>query len=302
MRGFLPMMKCLVFAGCLCSAALGQADPYYMSDGDGRKIIVVQGGAIIDTFAAVPDMRAFPIAVVDTVRTTGYSPGEIGGEYQLDGTPTGVQYPLNQGQNMSDGTTDGVEFNYGIEFTGANVWRYDRNWANGVPIFSAPGYGGIAYDPTDSTFWLSGDRRAGISHYDLSGNLLGSFNTVGNLDWNLALEPSTGTLWVSPFRINTLYNYAKDGTLLGQVTVPGMTASSFFSGEFVFAAGGKCVYTISKSKSKGGCEACPRPGSNFETEQGCKDVSDCRKKVKTTISCPDGQGSCKLKGKRSACS
>lgn len=63
-----------------------------------------------------------------------------------------------------------------------------------------------------------------------------------------------------------------------------------------------CHYTIKKSKAKGGCEACPHRGDDIETEQPCHDVADCRKKLKTTIPCPDGgPGSCTIKAKRRAC-
>jgi hypothetical protein len=69
------------------------------------------------------------------------------------------------------------------------------------------------------------------------------------------------------------------------------------------AGGGKkCEYTITKSKGKGGCGTCPRPGNTIRTEQGCENVVDCRKKIKTTIECPEGPGVCKIKAKRTACS
>ncbi len=296
-------MVALAAAALVAGPAQAQTDPLYMSDGDGRRILVIQGGAVVSSFPASPQQRAFPIAVVDTVRTTGYATNETGGEYALDGTPTGATYPLMQGNIMSDGSTDGVDYNYGISFTG-QVWRYDRDWNNGVMLFDAGGDGrkaGIAYDPTDGTLWLSADRAAGIFHYDTDGNLLGQFDTQPNLDWNLALEPSSGTLWVSSYRTSDLHNYAKDGTYLGSTNVPGMTASSFFSGEFPFGAAG-CVYTLKKSKPKRGCEDCPEVGSDYATNAECETVKDCDKKVKTTIACPDGgSGTCKLKGKRSAC-
>jgi len=68
-----------------------------------------------------------------------------------------------------------------------------------------------------------------------------------------------------------------------------------------FFTGGKCQYTVRKSKAKGGCESCPAPGDNLPTFAECEDVEDCRKKIRTQTACPDGPGSCKLKGKRAAC-
>lgn len=225
----------VIAAACVMGSAAAQTDSLYMSDGDGRRILEVSGGNIVNSFAAVPAVRAFPIAVVDTIRTTGYATGETGGEYLLDGTPTGNQYTLAEGNIMSDGGTDAAEFNYGISFTG-EVWQYDRNWANGVFMFDSGAGGvrkaGITYDPSDDTLWLSADRAAGIFHYSTAGTLLGQFGTVENLDWVLALEPSTDTLWVSTMGSESLSQYAKDGTFLGTISVPGMRGASFLSGEF----------------------------------------------------------------------
>jgi hypothetical protein len=287
--------------------ASAQTDPYYMSDGDGRRIIVVQGGAIVDSFPAVPAQRAFPIAIVNEVRTTGYAQGETGGEYLLDGTPTGNTYPLMQGNIMSDGTTNGDNINYGISFTG-EVWQYDRDWDNGIFLFnSAASDGirkaGIAYDPSDGTLWLSADRAAGMYHYALDGTLLGSFPTAGNLDWNLALEPSTDTLWVSTFQNETLHHYAKDGTDLGDIVVPGMRPSSFFSGEFQFNFGPqapRCTYQITaRPKFKSGtcgqpCNSCPYNQGDLLCTIECETSENCRLTIKGFNAC-DGGGACKIK-------
>lgn len=232
MKSFSKLQMCAaVIAACAVGSAVAQTDSLFMSDGDGRRLLEVKGGSIVNTFPAVPQIRAFPIAVVDTIRTTGYALGEIGGEYELDGTPTGTQYPLKQGNIMSDGGTDADEFNYGISFQGA-VWRYDREWDNGVFLFASGTNAGITYDPSDGTLWISADRRAGISHYKTDGTLLGQFSTVGNLDWVLALEPSTDTLWVTERGSERLSQYKKDGTFLGTIRVPGMRGRSFLSGEF----------------------------------------------------------------------
>ncbi|RJP41150.1 MAG: hypothetical protein C4547_01865 [Phycisphaerales bacterium] len=70
----------------------------------------------------------------------------------------------------------------------------------------------------------------------------------------------------------------------------------------LLGGGDTCQYTVKKSKAKGGCEACPPKGGNFSSETECEDVGDCAKKVKATIACPGGgPGTCKIKGKRSAC-
>ncbi len=72
--------------------------------------------------------------------------------------------------------------------------------------------------------------------------------------------------------------------------------------QIIERGGSTCVYLIKKSKAKR-CDACPAKGDNYRTEAECEGVKDCPKKVKTTIACPDGgNGTCKIKGKRSDCS
>jgi hypothetical protein len=65
--------------------------------------------------------------------------------------------------------------------------------------------------------------------------------------------------------------------------------------------GNNCVYTLSKSKAKGGCDTCPDRGSDYRTESVCEGPEDCAKKLKTSITCPEGGGTCKLKGKGARC-
>ena len=64
--------------------------------------------------------------------------------------------------------------------------------------------------------------------------------------------------------------------------------------------GGNCYYKLKKVKAKK-CDSCPAKGSDFVTEAKCEKVGDCKKKIKTTISCPEEGNKCKLKGKRSSC-
>jgi len=96
------------------------------------------------------------------------------------------------------------------------------------------------------------------------------------------------------------------GALIAEVDVIGQ----LFGGGFIdmddmcisYAGGGnKCTYRITKSKGKGGCRLCPEVGSNFATEEDCENVVDCQKKISTTIACEEGEGTCKIKGKRSSC-
>lgn len=71
--------------------------------------------------------------------------------------------------------------------------------------------------------------------------------------------------------------------------------------DLVVGAGKNCVYTVKSAKAKGGCDTCPSRGADIDTETPCNETGDCPKKLKTTISCPSGPGTCKVKGKRKAC-
>ncbi len=71
--------------------------------------------------------------------------------------------------------------------------------------------------------------------------------------------------------------------------------------DVLFAGGGRCTYTINKSKARGGCKTCPPKGGRFKSQRRCKGKKDCRKKVRTTVNCPQGEGKCKLKGKKPQC-
>jgi len=62
-----------------------------------------------------------------------------------------------------------------------------------------------------------------------------------------------------------------------------------------------CAYAIRKSKGRRGCETCPQRGDVRQTESPCEAIEDCPKKLKDTIDCPSGPGSCRIRGRRSAC-
>jgi hypothetical protein len=98
-------------------------------------------------------------------------------------------------------------------------------------------------------------------------------------------------------------NPGPDNNQMAQFSGPNFTGMTGVGDQkFQLLGGGKsCQYTITKSKGKGGCRTCPERGDNLNTESPCEEVGDCSKKVKTTVTCPDGPGTCKLKGKRSSC-
>ncbi len=281
-----------------------QTSEYYLQQANGGAFWVIQNGQVVRQWTVNGEFE-IPLYVTDTIRTYGYHEGDEGTEYLLDGQPTGNLYPWvgGCGENYLDGTTDG-QYAYAIQYTGDRpVCRFDLDWTNPTLLFNAGAneqWDGLTYDPSDDTMWLTG-RNNVLAQFDMSGNELQRFNLPAITDRNagLALDPADGTFWV--YRGTTLlHQYSRTGQLLQAVNVPGVTGN-VWGGEFQFGGGG-CVYTIKKSKAKGGCEACPERGGEYASGDDCEDKKDCAKKLKGTIGCPrGGNGVCKVKGKIASC-
>ena len=123
-----------------------------------------------------------------------------------------------------------------------------------------------------------------------TGDFLGSFNAA-------------------PFNFQPNFKY-----FMGVISTEGNIMSiridvtiGFFAGDILglddvlFAGGTNCTYTIKRVKPSGGCRTCPPEGEPFETVRACDEVSQCPRKLRTTIICPKGEGRCKLKGKSRRC-
>lgn len=123
-----------------------------------------------------------------------------------------------------------------------------------------------------------------------TGDFLGSFNAAGfNFQKNFS------------YFMGVVSTETNIGSIRIDVT-NGVSASDWLGLEDVlFAGGGRCTYTINKSKAKGGCETCPKVGTEFKSQQRCKAQKECRKKFRTRITCPQGEGKCKLKGRKRRC-
>ncbi len=77
-------------------------------------------------------------------------------------------------------------------------------------------------------------------------------------------------------------------------------STPFYRGIAFGELASRCSYTLKKVKAKR-CDSCPAKGDEFATEEVCQSVGDCRKTVKTTIPCPEGNGTCKVKAKKRQC-
>ena len=141
-----------------------------------------------------------------------------------------------------------------------------------------------------------------VEHREMDGKVLSSFSAGFRSISCLALDHADGTLWVgSQGSMGTFTQFDKDGTKLGSVTYGALADQNTLGGEFAFGGGRRCNYKIAKSKAKRGCETCPSKGEGYESQTICKEVEECRKKVKTKINCPDGLGICKIKAKKPKC-
>lgn len=79
---------------------------------------------------------------------------------------------------------------------------------------------GLAYDGSDDTLWASPDVSSVVYHYDLAGNLLGSFSVgglIGNCG-NSGIAVGGPSLYLANNGCSEIYEVAKDGS-----------ASSFFA-------------------------------------------------------------------------
>ena len=297
------LVGCVGFVmACWVESSTAQTSELFITTSGTDDIFVVQGGAVIHQWKKVVSTQESPIAVIDTVRTTGNSPGSQGAEYTLDGDDTGERFQHPEGiGTFYDGTTDGVKFNYGVVIDGEEVnrvFRTDLDWANPEVLFAVDrAFMGITFDTTDNTLWLGGfSDEPIIEHRSLDGELLGSFVPKGDLNTGLALDPADDTLWVAEGRgQKILRQYSKDGELLQDLVIGGLNGQTI-GAEFQFQLSvPRCLYEVTKVKEKGknacfeSCDELPfEAGDQICSPVECEDKSDCKKKAKFFQGCPNG--------------
>jgi len=199
--------------------------------------------------------------------------------------------------------TEGLAFDGETLYGAINgqFFTMDRNTGARLATLAAPGGDaeGLAYCPRGHVIYglLTGGS---LRKYDIATN---TWSTVGSTgvsvdNHGLAYDAGAHVLYAKSQNDVNLYRVDPDDASTEVIGSTGITGG----GGLAFVGGGAtCVYTLKKSKSKRGCDTCPQVGSDFRTETACEDVQDCDKRLKTTIACPEGQGVCKLKGKRSSC-
>lgn len=212
------------------ATAAGPTSEYFITDGDSRRLVVVQGSSIIRNWTLRDN--TYPIAVVDTVRAYATYSNNTGSEYKLDGTYTGVDYPFqgDAGQSL-DGATDATSRNWLVSFNDSYVWQFTRDWKNPRQLFRLPSTPtGITYDLKTGNFWIAHDQGV-IEERKLDGTVLKSFSQGGGRVGCLAYEPATDTIWGVVNGRNTIRQYDKNGNILQSVEINGL-ASNNWGGEF----------------------------------------------------------------------
>jgi hypothetical protein len=212
-RRILVVAAVLAFAVATSTLA-GPTGQYVLTAGDQQTDWVVQGTGAAATWATTT--VEYPVAVLSTIRTTGPSPGSVGGEYSLVGVPTGTTFTngLTSG-DIYDGTTDGT-------------YLYAVNYGDGI---------GITYDPTNNSLWVSGWNTGTITDYSLTGTVLSSFTVPYTEISCLAFDYSDDTLWFgSQNTQGTFYQYSRTGTSLGSQSYASLTTQNTLGGEFPLSA------------------------------------------------------------------
>jgi hypothetical protein len=236
-RRILVVAAVLAFAVATSTLA-GPTGQYVLTAGDQQTDWVVQGTGAAATWATTT--VEYPVAVLSTIRTTGPSPGSVGGEYSLVGVPTGTTFTngLTSG-DIYDGTTDGT-YLYAVNYGDGNVMRFDLTWSNPQVLFSAGGGTdvlGITYDPTNNSLWVSGWNTGTITDYSLTGTVLSSFTVPYTEISCLAFDYSDDTLWFgSQNTQGTFYQYSRTGTSLGSQSYASLTTQNTLGGEFPLSA------------------------------------------------------------------
>lgn len=225
-----PSLSLLGLLATACASYGQTSDLYGVSVLPDHEIHVWRSGSLQKSWSVPgnyqPPLADTAIAVAGEVRTLNRAPGLVGHEWTLQGDLIGQTVP-NPGLGLLDGTTDGVAFNYAVgDYTEPVrlVYRFDRNWANPVPLFSSDVDGipanGITFDPATQTLWLAGHNR--VENRRLDGSLISGFqfpSPPSNGPYaGLAFDPADRTLWYADYGgAGRLLQFSLTGELIGEI-------------------------------------------------------------------------------------
>ncbi|RJP36517.1 MAG: hypothetical protein C4547_07145 [Phycisphaerales bacterium] len=243
-----------------------------------RSIVDIVASNDLDQFDVVW-INPNPTAADYNALRTGSANGGTLETYARTGGTLVLNVVGNQG-NQADIAPGGIDFNRSVIHDNETIAEPDH------PYITGAGYGGAQLNEGMFVNWFNTD------HGWLEDLVNGATTVVKNVDGPTWVEYpwGGGTVIVTCMTYGWGINGARAEPLDNLIKY---SAS---------VSGAVCNYLIKKSKPKGGCGACPPKGGNYASNTPCEDVGECAKKVKTVISCPGGgNGTCKIKGKRTSC-
>ncbi len=216
------MRKLLVLA-VVAAAQTTWAGTLVLTAGDQSTNALINGSTVT-TFAQAPNVIGggpgdeYALAVLGTIRTLGNgNQGGVyqysGGDYLLNGTPTGVNYayPTSTNADFYDGATNGVN-NFSVDYRTGNVYSFGTDWSNPLFLFTTQANDlGITYDSVNQSLWVANYNGTNVRDYSLAGTLLSSFTANAGV-FGLAMDYSDNTLWAD--NQGTLYQYDRAGNQL----------------------------------------------------------------------------------------
>ena len=207
--------------------------PYYLFNGDASTGWQITNGVVTNTFSTFS--LGYPVAIRNTI-WLGQRDDDRAVEYTLGGVATGnTSVGGDNFSQLLDGAT-GFAANYGVECCGAtnSVTVANADWSNQQVLFNLGTSGsGIAFDPNDSTLWISAFGGT-ITHYSLAGANLGTINLGARLMIGLAYESLTDTFWGFDRNSNNLVQFSRAGVVLADVDIPNFNPGNPFGGEMAF--------------------------------------------------------------------
>ena len=226
------VIRFLATATLLLAASTSHGAPYYLFDGDSNVAyeLSTSTGTLTNTF------NTFSLGYPAAIRTSIWLGGrdDTGAtEYSLGRLATGNTSA--GGGNFSqllDGATGTNGKNYGVECCSAtnSVTVANADWSGQAFLFNLSGDGaGIAFDPSDNTLFVT-DFSGIITHYNLVGGVLGTFN-LGQVLIGLAFDQSTDTFWGFNRNTDNLVQFSRAGAMLSDLDIPGFNPSNPFGGE-----------------------------------------------------------------------
>jgi hypothetical protein len=214
----------------------GPKSTLYLASGDQHRNWRILAGTTTAIASSQANSNEYALSISGgVIRSAGngqFGPPNVGSTYDLNFNYTGTQLG-NPGNNVLDGTTDGV-FNYGFDWQTREVYRYNLDWTSPVLLFTSNFTGsgfGITYSPANNSLWVSTNTGI-VADYTLDGTFLSSFND-GTDNRALAYDNADGTLWaLTNSGAGTLTQFNTAGTILQSFNV-GTMGDNIFGGEFV---------------------------------------------------------------------